>query len=313
MPLGRGWELGFTRPGIIFFAALLGIWAAALYSGNNLLHRCGAMLRAITLTALLHCRRLLQAFPDPAPLLPYLEQNSATVVCKSTVFPFAVAAVVDLGWHYDEGGFDLTARCEAGQLRLQGRLKPQRRGVLKCTALQLESAAPLGLFLLRLQRDSRGEVVVLPEPMAWHADGRSDGVISGQQLLSGDEWHDLRVYVPGDALTQVHWRKASGDISDWRVKRFASDAGGAPDALLRVDLRLPAYATEAAFELLLSRVWFWVLEQNSRGRVIFGQRLYDLSDVLLFDALQRAIAAARPETEAAAGEGGLLLAVCDER
>lgn len=313
IPIARGWRLGFTRPGIIFFAALVGLWAAALYSGNNLLYLSGAMITAISVAALLQTRRILKYFPDPAALLPQLQQGDVTIVRREGELLFPAAAVVTIRGCYDGGDFSLLGRCEAGRLSLQGRIKVQRRGLYRCNALTLSSAAPLGLFLLELQRSQSGEVVVMPEPLCWQADGLNAGAPSNALRFGGDEWHDLRLYTPGDALSQVHWRKASGDLSGWRVKRFALDAAQAPVATLRVDLRMPAYAEDAAFERLLGRVWFWVLGQNGDATLILGQHRFDLAEGMQSGALQRAIAGAVPEATPAAGDDGLLLAVSDER
>ena len=313
IPLGWGWRLGFTRPGIILFSALIGLWAAALYSGNNLLYLSGAMITAMSLAAIVQTRRILKYFPDPAALLPLLQQNSVTVVRREAELLIPAAAVVDINWHYGDGVFALSGRCEAGRLRLQGRIKAERRGLYRCQSLTLKSAAPLGLFQLELQRGDRGEVVVMPEPLSWQMDGQSVHADSGQQRIGGDEWHDLRLYTPGDALAQVHWRKASGDISDWRVKRFALDAQEAPESILRVDLRMPAHADDAAFEALLGRVWFWVLAQGENGTLILGQQRFELAEAMRSGALQRAIAGATSETDPAAGVDGLLLAVSDDR
>ncbi|RMG81653.1 MAG: hypothetical protein D6712_15870, partial [Chloroflexi bacterium] len=49
LPVGPKWRLGLTRPGVMYALALFGIWAAAFYSGNNLLYLCGSVLLAISL------------------------------------------------------------------------------------------------------------------------------------------------------------------------------------------------------------------------------------------------------------------------
>jgi len=312
IPLGFGWWVGFTRPGIIFIAALLGVWAAALYSGNNLLYLCGAMMTAITAAAIVQAARLLKRFPDLGPLLPLLQVNSVTVLRKYTDLQEPASAVVGIEWHCVEECFSLRGRCEGDRVRLEGKMKPQSRGIYRCSKLLLSSDAPLGLFLLALERRGKGEVVVMPEPAVWNPDGHNGNNLSGQQLNGGDEWLDLRGYVPGDSLSRVHWRKASGDIREWKVKRFASEMERPHERLLRVDLRMPAGASAAAFERLLARVWFWVLEQGSSGQLILGQDSFDLGNSAQSAALQRAIAAAHPESLPASGEGGLLLTVSDD-
>jgi len=312
IPLGFGWRVGFTRPGFIFFAALLGVWAAAFYSGNNLLYLCGAMMTAMTAAAITQATRLLNRFPDMGPLLPLLQANSVTVLRKYTGLQEPASAVVGVEWHCIEGCFSLLGRCEGDRVRLEGKMKPQSRGVYRCNKLLLSSDAPLGLFLLSLERRGSGDVVVMPEPVAWQPDGHNGNTLSGGQLNGGDEWLDLRGYVPGDPLSRVHWRKASGDIREWKVKRFASEIERSHEKLLRVDLRMPAGASEAAFERLLARVWFWVLEQGSSGQLILGQDSFDLGDSAQSAALQRAVAAAHPESLPASGEGGLQLTVSDD-
>jgi len=307
IPLGFGWRIGFTRPGSIFFAALLGVWAAAFYSGNNLLYLCGAMMTAMTAAAIAQAARLLKRFPDLGPLLSLLQANSVTVLRKYTELQEPASAVVGIEWHCVDECFSLRGRCEGDRVRLEGKMKPQSRGVYRCNRLFLSSDAPLGLFVLALVRRGNGEIVVMPEPAAWQPDGHNGNTLSGQQLNGGDEWLDLRGYVPGDSLSRVHWRKASGDIREWKVKRFASEMERS--RLLRVDLRMPAGVSAAAFERVLGRAWFWVLEQGGSGTLILGQDSFDLGNGAQSAALQRAIAAAQPEPLPASGEGGLLLAV----
>jgi len=160
IPLGLGWRLGFTRPGFVFFSALVGLWAAALYSGNNLLYLSGAMITAISVAALLQTRHILKSFPDPASMLPQLQQGDVTIVRREGELLFPAAAVVAIQCCYDDGDFSLLGRCEAGRLSLQGRIQSQQRGLYRCNSLRLSSAAPLGLFLLELQRGESGEIVV---------------------------------------------------------------------------------------------------------------------------------------------------------
>jgi len=153
---------------------------------------------------------------------------------------------------------------------------------------------------------------VMPEPRSWQTTGQDAFSSPGSPRFGGDEWHDLRGYLPGDALAQVHWRKASADMCQWRVKRFVIEREQADGALLRVDLRLPSHASQAAFERMLGKVWFWVLAQRGSASLILGQQHFALPDAMASGVVQRAIAAASVESAPAAGEGGLLLAVDDE-
>ncbi|ATX82624.1 Protein of unknown function DUF58 [Mariprofundus ferrinatatus] len=312
IPLGFGWKIGLTRPGIIFSAAITGVWAAAFYSGNNLLYLCGAMITAVSVASVSNTVRMLRRFPDPGSLLPIVQAGSVTVLRRSGALTSPAAAMVDVDLSYSTGNFSLMARCEGEELRLEGRLRPQRRGVYSCSSLTLSTDAPLGLFPVVFRRKGDGDLVVMPEPVPWYPNRGNGRTQAGQTPAGGDEWLDLRSYVPGDPLSRVHWRKASGDISSWKVKRFASETEHSHEMLLRVDLRLPAGMDASAFERMLGRVWFWVLEQRGDATLLLGQQTFELVEGLKSGALQRAIASASPETTPAIGEGGLLLAVADE-
>jgi len=302
-----------TRPGIILTAAMLGVWAAAIYSGNNLLYLCGAMLASVMIAAITQAARLLRRLPDPGDaLFPILQAGDVSVLHQEIDCNADMAAAVEISWANEAGQFRLLARCSVFASQLQGRLQPQRRGLFECKQVQLSTSAPLGLFIVEVIRNQGGEMVVLPAPLAWTACGAADGQWqSGQQFFrEGDEWRDLRSYVPGDSLSRVHWRKAAGDPQAWTVKRFSAADSQAPQALLRVDLRLPAGTEEADFDRLLGRAWFWVKEQQQAGaRLLLGHADFDLSDEQQYRHALKALAGAVPETKPAAGSGGLLLSL----
>lgn len=312
IPLGSNWSLGMTRPGIIYSGAWFGVWAAAFYSGNNLLYLCGAVLTAIMAAALIRAVRLLKQFPSIS--LPVLQAGDVTVIRQPMPAAADAAAVVDLFWSNAGGEFSLSARCSASDSLLNGRLKPGRRGLFALDRLQLSTTAPLGLYVLSLKRDDGGEMAVLPSPLPWAAASRSSTSAEHQRhsCFEGDEWSDLRDYMPGDPLSRIHWRKATGDARRWSVKRFQLPETPATERLLRVDLRLPAGSQEADFESLLGRAWFWIRQEvHDRGRLVLGQEYFELSDERQYRQLLRALAAARPEHGPAAGSGGMLLSLAE--
>lgn len=308
LPVSVGWRLGFTRPGVIFTAALIGVWAAALYSGNNLLYLCGAMISAITIVSIIQLVFLVRGLPNPIARMPLLEQNSVTVLREQMPLQRSVSAIIGISGSCGVTPLNLVGRCENHTFTLIGRIKPDQRGVFRCHHLQLSSSAPLGLFQLIQQRQEIDELVVMPEPVEWQLDSFTL-MRSGADLTDGDEWEGLRAYAAGDALSKIHWRKATADSGNWKVKRFSSSAGQPDNALLRVDLRVKGGSTHAAFELLLGRVWFWVLQKGESGTLILGQQSFDLADSRQRLAAQRAIALAEPETVPASGDGGILLTV----
>ena len=311
VPLGRNWQLAMTRPGIIYTVAWFGVWAAAFYSGNNLLYLCGAMLTAIMAAALFQAVRLLQQFPGLE--LPLLQAGDVTVIRQKFLGSVDAAAVLELSWSNPAGDFSLIARYAPVGNQLVGRLRPARRGIFAPQQLRLSTAAPLGLYELSLSRESEGEMAVLPVPEPWAVASQASPATAetAQPLREGDEWFDLRGYVPGDALSRIHWRKAAGDWQRWVVKRFQMPEEGREAPLLRVDLRLPAGRGETDFESLLGRAWFWVRQAGEEGRLILGQQAFELADSRQYRQALLALAAAAPESAPAAGSGGLLLSLAE--
>ncbi len=318
LPLAPHWRIAMTRPGVMFIAALVSIWAAAFYSGNNLLYLCGAVMTVLMLAAVAQAIYLLQSLPDLQTAIPMLEAGQVTalrheVPVRSNAV-MNISAIVDIRWRHAGSAFALAGRCSQRQIRLDGRLKPLRRGLFRIAAMELATSAPIGLFVLSCVRRSPFEMTVLPAPAPWTKTVPGLSCSGDIALLEGDQWHDLRAYVPGDALARVHWRKADGDISNWVVKRFGSHAHSENDTLLRVDLRQPQDADEAAFEQLLGRVYSWVQQQKHHApALILGQSKFDLGQKAHFQRALKALAAAEPESVPPAGQGGLLFSLMDGR
>ncbi len=111
-----------TRPGVIFVAALTGIWAAALYSGNNLLYLCGAALLALAAGAIWRGIRLLHGLPNLQAQLPLLEACAARVLREPLRMQQPDSPAVIAVKLPDEGGelfsrYALQIRCAGGQAR----------------------------------------------------------------------------------------------------------------------------------------------------------------------------------------------------
>jgi len=309
LPFAPGWSIGMTRPGVMFVLALFGVWGAAFYSGNNLLYLCASVLLVICVAAVIQGVRLLHRFPAFETLmLPVLEVNQIQVIRQALPMLAGVAAMVRMQWHNMAGDFELSGRCTGGQALISGRLQPAKRGLFEVGAIRLSSEAPLGLFGLAHQRSGKSRMVVMPSSIPWQAAGGRQA--EGQGLRDGDEWRDLRSYVPGDPLSRVHWRKAASNVQTdrfWTVKRFASGGETAAAAYLRVDLRMPVHLDEAAFEQLLGKAWFWLQQYRGQtGGFVLGQQAFDTADEASVRQAMAAIAASRPGHAARAGEGPLL-------
>ncbi len=322
LPVTPGWRLGMTRPGVMFVAALVAIWAAAFYSANNLLYLCGAMMLALMAAAVAQAALLLRQFPDMQDTLPLLEAGQATALRQPLPASdttgrgragLNISAVVDVSWAHAGHNFALVGRGAGRQMQLYGTLHTARRGVFHIVALQLHTSAPLGLFVLTCKRHDPFDMIVLPAPAQWAFrlagfSGSSGVDAAGDRADEGDQWRDLRPYAPGDALARVHWRKADGDIRHWVVKRFDSASDAAECNLLRVDLRMPAGVDGAAFEQLLGRAYCWARQHEGvAATLVLGQAVFELAEPEQYRLSMCALAAAQPEPGPPAGQGGLLL------
>jgi len=302
-----------TRPGVLLIAVLVGLWLAAFYSGNNLLYLCGAMLSALVLASIWKGVRLLTSVPPLAGLFPLSTQAGDSYVLRVPIHQRSSGvALIDLKWFCSEQSVALQIRMEESYL-LTGRLRSEKRALLQLDRQLLTTTAPLGLWKISRWRLESKSWAILPKPMAW-AEPRFGG---GRQArpFEGDELRDLRGYVPGDALSRIHWRKAAIDVNQWSVKRFEQHEAESDINQLRVDLRLPDSAGEQSFEELLSRAWYWVDEHLRRGsnriQITLGQQHFDLTSIEQRESFFISLAKASPESLPPSGEGGVLLSLME--
>lgn len=319
LPVGS-WRIGLTRPGLLLISAVLGIWGAALYSGNNLLYLSGSMLSMLLVVALWQGCRLLRSVPALSGCLPAwgVVDLPWSMRCNWDVAA-SPTGLIELAWAGALGDtqqswrMHLRSAFQQGKQsqQLQASLQPVKRGVWHGQTLQLSTAAPLGLWQISLTRHEAGEWPVLPKAVVWGAAFSGDGY---RMRRGGDEWGGLRDYVRGDALNRVHWRKATLP-GQWPVKTFEQPEASSSSEMLRVDLRMPAGQQEA-FEQLLGRAWHW-LENRMRyrqdGVLVIGQQQWQWQQGEVPSACLKALAGAAPESEPPAGLGGMLLSMVDAR
>ncbi len=315
LPLPGGWSLGVSRPGSVMFFSTLGVWAAAFYSANNLLYLCGSMLLMIMLGAMFQGVWILRRLPDLRTGFPrWLEAGSPRVLCEPTPGIAGLLAQVDV----QVEGFPCSLQWWNGGERahLDGRIHVSRRGVLHIRRLYCSTTAPIGMWRLGRLCTVDLRIPVLPPPVAMaQGQGLWDGGVQSARHRDGDDFHELRGYVAGDAPARIHWRKAGEDMRDWRVKSFSHTLGAPSQEGLRVDLRLPAHAGLEDFECLLGMAWHWLREHWRAGRpvgdVVLGRRRYALEDEEQRQALLLALAEARPETEPPLDGSGMLLSLVE--
>jgi hypothetical protein len=308
------WRLGLTRPGALYLTTLLGVSAAAVYSGNNLLYLCGAMFASFGAAGLVSGLRLLRRLPALSPSMPdHTLAGVGHVLREAMPISYPFSALVDIAWHGDgsEEALALALRMERGEAVLGGSMLADQRGIQSLKRLRLETSAPLGLWRLGLERQEAWDWVVVPAPVAIFG-----GYATARHAtdMVGDEWRDLRTYVPGDLRSRIHWRKLPAGTTDprqWLVKHFASPPPEAEAVLLRVDLRLPEGMPAAALDRLLGQAVSWLLQppphQPDDRHILVGAVESGPSD----PAIWRLLAGAVPQTEPPAGQGGILLSLVE--
>jgi uncharacterized protein (DUF58 family) len=308
IPVFSGWRIGVTRPGALYLGALMGVWLAAFYSGNNLLYLCGAMLFALATASLIRGVQLLWRAPELGPALPeYVEAGRREVLQGETRLLSGDAAMVDVKWHTADS--ILTGRLRlAGKGALTGHFFSNARGRALFSRQELSSSFPLGLWQITRLHQQEGKLLVMPRSVPWH-----DALEEIRRLEQGDEWYGLREYVSGDALSRVHWRKVTSADSGWTVKRFGRSEPHDQLQVLRVDLRLPSGMDEKKFEQLLGKAWFWFQEQlphlKDGDLLVLGQKAFNLGDHQARGAAIEALACAEPDLAAPIGSGGAVLSL----
>jgi len=308
LPVWPGWHAGMTRSGTLYASTMMGVMAAAFYSGNNLLYLCAAMLVSLAIAAFVHGVFALLSVPDFSTCMPETSTAGGVTVARHILAgKTATSAIIRAAWQGNGRNEECTIRL-AGETALLIRLSAPRRGLFSFSSLLLSTEAPLGLWRLERRLDTASWTwAVIPEAapifsLPFHRPYHTGEPGSHE----GEEWRDLRSYYPGDMPSRIHWRKATAsewDTGTWMVKHFAQPEASGTDAMLRVDLR---GHPGPAFERLIRQVVSWV-QEHPEGRLILGRKEFDLGRESLHQPVWQAIASAQPEPSPPAGDGGIVL------
>ena len=296
IPIAPHWKIGMTRAGGLMFFSLLGLWSAAFYSGNNLLYLCGGMLFSIALMACIQGIQMLRHVPKLGTVLPtVLEQGIPHIIRQQQNITSSASAMIDVRWR--DTDIYMQINMQAQKMTIMAQLFSAQRACLSISQQTLTTSAPLGLWQLEYQRQDPALWLVLAAPVAW-SDTQALGAFAASQRTEGDEYDDLRAYVAGDSLARIHWRKSTLNPDSWRIKRFTQAQASHHSRHLRVDLRLPAYASSKDFDRLLGMAWYWLKKQGqySSEHFILGQQHFDLAIPKQYQAAVKALAQAQSES-----------------
>jgi len=258
-------KLRFTREGRVFLLVTLGVGAAAVNTGNNLLYLVlGLLLSMIVLSGILsevvlrHVRvrrRLPRRAFAGSPCLVELE-----VINDKTRAPSYSVELEDVV----EGDATTEGRCYFLKVSPSAsasggyRLIPGRRGALPLTGVKVRTKYPFGLFDKWRVIELADELLVYPA-LAPDAPAQLTGGVTGREVPSqrtgaGTEVAGLREYRDGDEARSIHWRR-SASLGRMIVRERHRDASRR--VTLAVDERRPDGAGEAwdaRFEAMLSSV-----------------------------------------------------------
>lgn len=258
-------KLRFTREGRVFLLVTLGVGAAAVNTGNNLLYLVlGLLLSLIVLSGILSevvlrdvrvRRRLPRRAFAGTPCLVELELENL----KKRAPSYSVELEDVLG-----DGSRAEGRCyflKVAPGEAQGaayRLVAARRGTTRLGEVLVRTRYPFGLFEKWRVLSVEDELLVYPalapdapEPLSGGTTGRD---VPSRLIGAGTEIAGLREYRDGDEARSVHWRRTAS-LGRMVVRERRHDA--ARRVTLLIDEARPTDADaawDARFEAMLSRV-----------------------------------------------------------
>ncbi len=253
-------QLRFTREGRVFVLVTLGVGAAAVNTGNNLLYLVlGMLLSLIVLSGVLselvlrHVsvqRRLPRRAFAGSPSLVELSVHN-----EKRRFPSYSIEVEDVapGEPSDRRCYFL--KVGAGETQSASyRRTPGRRGVLRFAEVRVRTRYPFGLFEKTRRLALEDELVVYPAlaPVARPVSGLSQRGpdVPTPRRGHGNEPSDLREYRDGDEARSIHWRRTAS-LGRVVVRERLRDASKRL-TLLVDERRADDRAWEARFEHAIS-------------------------------------------------------------
>jgi len=155
------------------------------------------------------------------------------------------------------------------QLRLDWRLTPPRRGLLRVELASVGSLYPFGFLRKQHGTRLRREVVVWPAPVDYRFTpaAAAQRAMEGERVArpgAGNDLLALRRYQPGDSHRLIHW-KASARLRQLLVRQFAAES--AAGFFLWVETGGGRWTREEQFELLCRLVATLAEDLFTEGRL----------------------------------------------
>lgn len=262
----------FTRFGTFYILFSLGVGAAAINTGNNLLYLIlGILLGFIVLSGFLSDSALWGIRTEWTPLGSLYTGQSGLMECRlhKGWFP-GVAVTIESSWRGLPSTTFFSPWIPAhGSFLLQTEITPARRGHLALDHDRYSTRFPFGLFQKSHTRKIDDHWVVYPRirrlPDAfWERQGKDFSRESSNRKGLGSVPFFLRDYRTGDPLRQVDW-KTSAKRARLMVKEMEEEADEGDLLYLEA---WPASLTDAKMEDFISFLASLVFCIYERGRPV---------------------------------------------
>ncbi len=261
-------KLRVTPEGKWFLLITLGVGAAAVNTGNNLLYIALSMNLSLILvsgffsewcirrTSVKVCHAS-EAFASRESLL------AVTCFAGRKRFP-AMSLTVSLPIDGSIRSIRFPEIPGGGAATRVFSFRPARRGALPSVSCEVSTRFPFALFEKSMDVTPDASLVVYPEPAEAEEpekrrNARESTGAAAPSGRGGESIRGAREHMPADPFRDIHW-KASARMGKWMVKERESGRAAV------VDIRLPADCRSPDFERIVSGACAFVLACEKEGR-----------------------------------------------
>jgi uncharacterized protein (DUF58 family) len=268
----RSRPIRFTRFGTFYILFAIGVGAAAINTGNNLLYLIlGILLGFIVISGFLSDSGLWGIRTEWHPIGSLYAGEKAVFECRVSKSWFPGVAVT-IGSHWKGIGeistFAPWIRAHSS-VPLRIAVTPPERGYLELESCLYSTRFPFGLFQKSHTRQMTARWVVYPKVQRLRRDfferlGREASRESSERLGRGSVPFVLRDYRTGDALRQVHW-KATAKRQRLIVKEMEEETSEGDLFILNA---WPVQLDRPAMERFISFVASLIFTAHENGRPV---------------------------------------------
>jgi uncharacterized protein (DUF58 family) len=263
-------RLTLTRLGVQYLATLLVTGFFAVNSGNNLLYLVFSLMLGLFLVSGWVSRRAIQGLR-----LQAIEEGNIFARVKGGIrirlqddHPQRIRGLevhLELDRARVEPGFYGGGLRSDGAVLLVLHARPERRGWACVRQLEMRTRYPFGFLEKAWRFPVEQDVLVLPHPRSTSLRGESRGESRHFLPKPGFSSPDgARPFRPGDALTQVHWKRTAQRGVPW-IRTFE----GEQPLGLRLSLDLRDWPPGPDFEKELERLSGAILQARLQKQEVF--------------------------------------------